>query len=164
MSRVGQNAPLVSSRARSLHPKPTGFFHTSSFSSPWLDSCSCRTCRSLGSMRTQGGYMRNRFRNVTALGVIAIVVALASALNAAPPARSVRVAVLTPGLTFGEILAGLRGGLGQLGYREGSNLILLLEDTKGVGPGVRAEGQALIAAKAVARGTIGTSHNLTGTG
>ena len=104
--------------------------------------------------------MRNRFRNVTALGVIAIVVALASVLSAAPPAGSVRVAVLTPGLTFGEILAGLREGLDQLGYREGSNLILLLEDTKGVGPDVRAQAQALIAAKPDVVVTIGTSHTV----
>ena len=58
--------------------------------------------------------MRNRFRNITALWVIAIIVALASVLNAAPPARSVRIAVLTPGLAFGEILTGFRDGLDQL--------------------------------------------------
>jgi putative ABC transport system substrate-binding protein len=102
--------------------------------------------------------MRNRFRKVTALWVIAIVVALASVLNAAPPARSVRIAVLTPGLSFGEILAGFREGLGQLGYREGSNLILLVEDTKGIGPEVRTQAQALIAAKPDVVVTIGTSH------
>jgi ABC-type uncharacterized transport system substrate-binding protein len=102
--------------------------------------------------------MRNRFRKVTALWVIAIVVALASVLNAAPPARSVRIAVLTPGLSFGEILAGFREGLDQLGYREGSNLILLVEDTKGIGPEVRTQAQALIAAKPDVVVTIGTSH------
>ena len=102
--------------------------------------------------------MRNRFRNIAALWVIAIVVALASVLNAAPPARSVRIAVLTPGLAFGEILTGFRDGLDQLGYREGSNLILLVEDTKGIGPEVKAQAQALIAAKPDVVVTIGTSH------
>src|SRR5882672_762273 len=111
-----------------------------------------------GSTRTQGEHMRNRFRNITALWVIAIVVALASVLNAAPPARSVRIAVLTPGLAFGEILTGFRDGLDQLGYREGSNLILLVEDTKGIGPEVKAQAQALIAAKPDVVVTIGTSH------
>jgi putative tryptophan/tyrosine transport system substrate-binding protein len=104
--------------------------------------------------------MRNRFRHITALWVIAIVVALSSVLNAAPPARSVRIAVLTPGLTFGEILAGLREGLDQLGYREGSNLILLVEDTKGIGPEVKVQAQALIAAKPDVVVTIGTSHTV----
>ena len=104
--------------------------------------------------------MRNRFRNITALWVIAIIVALASVLNAAPPARSVKIAVLTPGLTFGEILAGFREGLDQLGYREGSNLILLVEDTKGIGPEVKAQAQALVAAKPDVVVTIGTSHTV----
>ena len=102
--------------------------------------------------------MRNRFRN--ALWVIAIVVALSSVLNAAPPARSVRIAVLTPGLTFGELLVGFREGLDQLGYREGSNLILLVEDTRGIGPEVKVQAQALIAAKPDVVVTIGTSHTV----
>jgi len=104
--------------------------------------------------------MRNRFRHITALWVIAIVMALSSVLNAAPPARSVRIAVLTPGLTFGEILVGFREGLDQLGYREGSNLILLVEDTKGIGPEVKVQAQALIAAKPDVVVTIGTSHTV----
>jgi len=104
--------------------------------------------------------MRNRFRHITALWVIAIVMALSSVLNAAPPARSVRIAVLTPGLTFGEILVGFREGLDQLGYREGSNLILLIEDTKGIGPEVKVQAQALVAAKPDVVVTIGTSHTV----
>jgi ABC-type uncharacterized transport system substrate-binding protein len=102
--------------------------------------------------------MRNRFRNITALWVIAIIVALASVLNAAPPARSVRIAVLTPGLAFGEIMVGFREALDQLGYREGSNLTMLVEDTKGIGPEVKAQAQTLIAAKPDVVVTIGTSH------
>jgi putative tryptophan/tyrosine transport system substrate-binding protein len=104
--------------------------------------------------------MRNRFRDITALWVIAIVVALSPVLNAAPPSRSVRIAVLTPGLTFGEILVGFREGLDKLGYREGSNLILLVEDTKGIGPEVKVQAQALIAAQPDVVVTIGTSHTV----
>ena len=104
--------------------------------------------------------MRNGFRKLTALWVIAFVLALVSALSAAPPARSVRIAVLTPGLAFGEVLAGFRDGLDKLGYREGSNLTLLVEDTKGMGPEVKAQAQALVAAKPDVVVTIGTSHTV----
>jgi putative tryptophan/tyrosine transport system substrate-binding protein len=90
----------------------------------------------------------------------ALAMLLAATLHAAPPARTVKVAVLTPGLGFGEVLAGFREGLGQLGYRENVNLSLLVEDTKGTGSDVKAQAQALVAAKPDVLVTVGTSHTV----
>src|SRR5206468_12611086 len=61
---------------------------------------------------------------------------------------------------FGEVLAGFREGLGQLGYREDANLTLLVEDTKGTGSDVKAQAQALVAAKPDVLVTVGTSHTV----
>jgi len=87
----------------------------------------------------------------------ALAMLLVATLHAAPPARTVKVAVLTPGLGFGEVLAGFREGLGQLGYRENVNLSLLVEDTKGTGSDVKAQAQALVAAKPDVLVTVGTA-------
>jgi len=92
------------------------------------------------------------------VGLLAML--LAATLHAAPPARTVKVAVLTPGLGFGEVLSGFREGLGQLGYRENVNLSLLVEDTKGTGSDVKAQAQALVAAKPDVLVTVGTSHTV----
>jgi putative tryptophan/tyrosine transport system substrate-binding protein len=92
--------------------------------------------------------------------LVALVMLVAAALHAAPPARTVKVAVLTPGLSFGEVLAGLREGLAQLGYRENGNLTLLVEDTKGAGADVKAQAQALVAANPDVLVTVGTSHTV----
>ncbi len=92
--------------------------------------------------------------------VVALAMLVAVALDAAPPARTVKVAVLTPGLSFGEVLAGFREGLGHLGYRENANLTLLVEDTKGTGSDVKAQAQALVAAKPDVLVTVGTSHTV----
>jgi putative tryptophan/tyrosine transport system substrate-binding protein len=42
-----------------------------------------------------------------------------------------RVAVLTPGGAFGPALEGFREGVTQLGYQEGKNLTLIVEDAQG---------------------------------
>ena len=104
--------------------------------------------------------MRQHFRKTATLCVVTLTMLVAAALHAAPPARTVRVAVLTPGLSFGEVLAGFREGLGQLGYRESTNLILLIEDTKGSGSEVQAQAQALVSAKPDVLVTVGTSHTV----
>lgn len=96
--------------------------------------------------------------------LVVLVMLLAVALHAAPPARTVKVAVLTPGLSFGEVLAGFREGLAQLGYRENGNLTLLVEDTKGAGADVQAQAQALVAAKPDVLVTVGTSHTVAAKG
>src|SRR2546426_4348100 len=104
--------------------------------------------------------MRPHFRKTATLCIVTLTMLVAAALHAAPPARTVRVAVLTPGLSFGEVLAGFREGLGQLGYRESTNLILLIEDTKGSGSEVQAQAQALVSAKPDVLVTVGTSHTV----
>jgi putative tryptophan/tyrosine transport system substrate-binding protein len=96
--------------------------------------------------------------------LVALVMLVAAALHAAPPARTVKVAVLTPGLSFGEVLAGFREGLAQLGYRENGNLSLLVEDTKGAGADVKAQAQALVAANPDVLVTVGTSHTVAAKG
>ena len=92
--------------------------------------------------------------------LVALGLLLGTALHAAPPARSVKIAVLTPGVSFGEVLAGLREGLGQLGYREDTNLTILVEDTKGRAMELQAPAQALVAAKPDVLVTISTSHTV----
>jgi len=104
--------------------------------------------------------MRPRTLKAALLGVVTLAVLLATVLHAAAPARTVKVAVLTPGLSFGEVLEGFREGLSQLGYRENVNLILAVEDTKGTGPDVKAQAQALVEAKPDVLVTVGTSHTV----
>ena len=104
--------------------------------------------------------MRPRTLKAALLGVVTLAVLLATVLHAAAPARTVKVAVLTPGLSFGEVLEGFREGLSQLGYRENVNLILAVEDTKGTGPDVKAQAQALVAANPDVLVTVGTSHTV----
>ncbi|HZO43058.1 MAG TPA: ABC transporter substrate-binding protein [Methylomirabilota bacterium] len=96
--------------------------------------------------------------------LVALVMLVAAALHAAPPARTVKIAVLTPGLSFGEVLTGFREGLAQLGYRENGNLSLLVEDTKGAGADVKAQAQALVAANPDVLVTVGTSHTVAAKG
>jgi putative ABC transport system substrate-binding protein len=95
-----------------------------------------------------------------ALSVVTLLLLGAVALDAAPPARTVRVAVLTPGLSFADVVSGFREGLGQLGYREGANLSLVVEDTKGGGSDLRTQAETLVAAKPDVIVTVGTSHTM----
>src|SRR5262249_32957753 len=88
--------------------------------------------------------------------LVALGVLLSTALHAAPPARSVKIAVLTPGVSFSEVLAGLREGLGQLGYREDTNLTILVEDTKGRAMELQTPAEALVAPKPAGLGPIST--------
>jgi putative ABC transport system substrate-binding protein len=104
--------------------------------------------------------MRPHCRKMVALSVLALSLLTSAVLHAAPPSRPVRIAVLTPGLSFAEVLAGFREGLGQLGYREGANLSLLVEDTKGGGAEARKQAEALVAAKPDVIVTVGTMHTV----
>src|SRR6266487_5837493 len=75
-------------------------------------------------------YLRSWFGAVV-LSVLAfcIGVALADA-----PARHYQVAVFTNGLTASPVLEGLQEGLAQLGYVEGKNITLVVDDTHGAVP------------------------------
>jgi signal transduction histidine kinase len=103
--------------------------------------------------------MRHSPWKTAVLVVVALAILLAVASHAAPPARAVKIAVLTPGLSFSEVLEGFREGLRQLGY-ENANLTLLVEDTKGTGADVKAQAQTLVAAKPDVVVTVGTSHTV----
>ena len=108
--------------------------------------------------------MPSRRSKVVLACAAGLVMLLTTALQAAPPARPVKIAVLTPGLSFGEVLAGFREGLGQLGYREDVNLTLLVEDTKGSGSNAKAQAESLVAAKPDVLVTVGTSHTVAAKG
>jgi putative tryptophan/tyrosine transport system substrate-binding protein len=104
--------------------------------------------------------MRPRCRRMVALSILAFSLLAAAVLHAAPPARTVRIAVLTPGLSFAEVLSGVREERGRLGYREGGNLNLLVEDTRGGGADARKQAEALVAAKPDLILTVGTAHTM----
>jgi putative ABC transport system substrate-binding protein len=79
---------------------------------------------------------------------------------AGDPARHYRVAVLTPGLSFHPVLEGLREGLTQLGYVEGKNVTLVVEDTQGAVPDLAQRAERLVAAKPDVLVTMGTPHTM----
>ena len=66
---------------------------------------------------------------VLAVSILCVSISLAGA-----PARHYQVAVFTNGLTASPVLEGLQEGLAQLGYVEGQNLTLVVEDTHGAVP------------------------------
>ena len=72
---------------------------------------------------------------------------LGGGVLAATQAPPYRVAVLTPGLTFGPALEGLREGLAQLGYPEGKNLTFIVEDTQGDVAVLGSRATRIVAAK-----------------
>jgi putative ABC transport system substrate-binding protein len=64
-----------------------------------------------------------------------LVFALASLLIQGSPAAAqtpaYRIAVLTPGLTFGPVFDGFRDALARLGYHDGKQVQFIVEDTQG---------------------------------
>jgi ABC-type uncharacterized transport system substrate-binding protein len=61
--------------------------------------------------------------------------------------RQVRVGVLTSGETYNQALVGLREGLTQLGYREGQNFTLMIEDAAGAVSGLTERAAKIVQAK-----------------
>jgi putative tryptophan/tyrosine transport system substrate-binding protein len=90
---------------------------------------------------------------VLAVSALCIGVTLAGA-----QARQYQVAIFTPGLSFSPVLEGLQEGLAQLGYVDGKNLTLVLEDTQGAVPDLAQRAVRLVAAKPDVLVTVGTSH------
>ena len=76
------------------------------------------------------------------------------------PRRHYQVAVFTTGLTASPVLAGLQEGLAQLGYVEGKNITLLLEDTHGVVPDLIQRATRFVEAKPDVLVTVGTLHTI----
>src|SRR6266576_876942 len=69
-----------------------------------------------------------------------------------------RIGVLTPGGDFAPVLEGLRQGLAQLGYVEGKQIILIVEDTKMETLDPVNAATRLVAAKPDLLVTVATSH------
>ena len=59
----------------------------------------------------------------------------------------VRIGVLTPGLTFGPVLEGLREGLEKLGFKEEQNIRFMIEDSQGDLSGLASRAAKLLNAK-----------------
>ena len=74
------------------------------------------------------------------------------------PARHYQVAVFTNGLTASPVLEGLQEGLAQLGYVEGKNVTLIVEDTHGAVPDLAQRAVRLATAKPDVIVTVGTIH------
>src|SRR6266853_6916193 len=74
------------------------------------------------------------------------------------PVRHYQVAVFTNGLTASPVLEGLQEGLAQLGYVEGKNVTLIVEDTHGAVPDLAQRAVRLATAKPDVIVTIGTIH------
>jgi putative ABC transport system substrate-binding protein len=90
---------------------------------------------------------------VLAVVALGVGVALAEA-----QARPYRVAVFTPGLSFHPVLEGLQKGLAQLGYVEGKNVTLVVEDTQGAVPDLAQRAARLAAAHPDVLITVTTPH------
>src|SRR5437870_5760740 len=73
-------------------------------------------------------------------------------------ARHYQVAVFTNGLTASPVLEGLQEGLAQLGYVEGKNVTLVVEDTHGTVPDLVQRAARLTAANPDVLVTVGTIH------
>jgi putative ABC transport system substrate-binding protein len=89
---------------------------------------------------------------------LAVAAMLASGSPILAQSSGYRVAVLTPGLTFTPVLAGLRGGLARLGYEEGKEITFIVEDTKGTVPDIVNRAAKLVQAKPDILFTVGTNH------
>src|SRR5438093_7730286 len=90
---------------------------------------------------------------VLAVSILCVSISLAGA-----PARHYQVAVFTNGLTASPVLEGLQEGLAQLGYVEGQNLTLVVDDTHGAVPDLAQRAARLAATNPDVLVTVGTIH------
>jgi putative ABC transport system substrate-binding protein len=98
-----------------------------------------------------------------ALSTLLLPIALTLSLGFSSWAQSNpvrRVAVLTPGETFGPVFHGLQEGLTRLGYTEGKNIAFAVEDTKGSTSDLAPRAQKLLTAKPDALFAVTTAHAL----
>jgi len=71
-----------------------------------------------------------------------------------------RIAVLTPGLAYTPVHKGLQDGLALLGYKEGQNIIFIVEDTQESTAGLPQRADKLLAAKPDVLFTVATAHSM----
>lgn len=69
----------------------------------------------------------------------------------------VRFGVLTPGLTYDPVLTGLREELGKLGYRAGTNVKFIIEDSQGDLPSLVSRAVKLVETKPDVLLTVATA-------
>lgn len=101
-----------------------------------------------------GGYLRRGLKPM----LLAFFAFLAGASPAGAQSPVYRVAVLTPGLTFGPVMEGLRDGLARLGYQEGRNVTFIVEETKGAVLDLPRRAAKLAETKPDVLFTVSTTH------
>ena len=102
---------------------------------------------------------QNRVLKLWFVVVILAVSALWGGVSlAGASARHYQVAVFTAGLTDNLVVEGLQEGLAQLGYVEGKNVTLIVEDTHGVPPDLDQRAARLVATNPDVLVTVGTIH------
>src|SRR5438067_2273685 len=102
-----------------------------------------------------------RYRDLMAWCGIVVLIFLTLCIDialAGDQAHQYRVAVFTNGLTASPVLEGLQEGLAQLGYVEGKNVTLVVEDTHGTVPDLVQRATRLAAANPDVLVTVGTIH------
>ena len=92
--------------------------------------------------------------------LVVISFIMAPGLLFAAPSQNVRIGVLTPGLTLGAVLVGMQEGLAEFGYVRGKNVIIIVEDTKGVDSDLPARIAKLLSAKPDVLFTVTTAYTV----
>jgi putative tryptophan/tyrosine transport system substrate-binding protein len=103
------------------------------------------------------GRPRTAARLRAAIGLLALVLLALPAATVAQAAAH-RIAILTPGLTFDPVAAGLRDGLARLGYQEGRNVAFAVENTHGQIADLGLPARRLIAGRPDVLFVVNTAH------
>ena len=90
--------------------------------------------------------------------LLAVGVGAIGAVPALAQSSPARIAVLTPGMSFGPALEGLKQGLAQLGYDEGKQVTFIVEDTRMDVMDLTKPAMKLLEEKPELLVTISTSH------
>ena len=109
-------------------------------------------------METKGRWRHSDVIACTRAVVLVLAVFCVGVVSIGAAVRPYRVAVLTPGLSFLPVLAGLREGLTQLGYVEGKDVTLMVENTQGEVSDLAQRAERLVALQPDVFVTMGTPH------
>lgn len=102
----------------------------------------------------RGGFFERSFKALPL--ALALILLLVGALRA--QSRSFRIGVLTPGVAFDPLFRGLQEGLVRQGYKEGSNIGFIVEDTKGSIENLAARAAKLLSARPDVLFAVTTPH------
>ncbi len=89
---------------------------------------------------------------------LAIALTLMLACTSWAQSTVLRIAVLTPGMTFDPVFRGLQEGLSHLGYKEGTNVTFVIDDTKGSTSDLAPRAAKLLAARPDMLYAVATAH------